>query len=159
MQMPGRAVGKLLNPVQQRIIDRLIEACVTGKECRTSDVGPRRLPALGRGLHLLTKHALWQYAAECVERLPCVHPEAQRRFLAFWMASGWGLRYAAADDDAYCRATIKVRQRIASSEMLLNTDLLPHVNCSPTARERRGDEEAIEHGDAHGTEVCFGAAL
>jgi hypothetical protein len=57
------------------------------------------------------------------------------------------------------RATIKVRQRIASSEMLLNTELLPHVNCSPPGKGAQGDEEAIEHGDAHGTEVCFGAAL
>jgi hypothetical protein len=52
-----------------------------------------------------------------------------------------------------------VRQRIASSEMLLNTELLPHVNCSPPGKGAQGDEEAIEHGDAHGTEVCFGAAL
>lgn len=43
--------------------------------------------------------------------------------------------------------------------MFLNAELLPHVNCSPMARERRDNDEAIEYGDAQGTEVCFGAAL
>ena len=56
-------------------------------------------------------------------------------------------------------ATIWLGSRIASPEMLLNTELLPHVNCYRMARERRGGDEAIEHGDAHGTEVCFGGAL
>ncbi|SCB56040.1 hypothetical protein GA0061098_10685 [Bradyrhizobium shewense] len=38
------------------------------------------------------------------------------------------------------RAAIKVTVRIASPEMFLNAELLPHVNCSPMARERRGSD-------------------
>lgn len=49
--------------------------------------------------------------------------------------------------------------RIASPEMFLNAELLPHVICSPAKRAAGGDDGAIEHGDAQGTEVCFGAAL
>jgi hypothetical protein len=35
--------------------------------------------------------------------------------------------------DLACRATIKVRVRIASREMLPGWDLLPHLTCSPPA--------------------------
>lgn len=54
--------------------------------------------------------------------------------------SSWLSRYT-------YRATIWMRLRIASPEMFLNAELLPHVNCSPMATERRGNDEAIEHGD------------
>lgn len=47
-----------------------------------------------------------------------------------------------------CRATITVRVRIASPEMFLNAEPLPHVICSRRAKERRGNGEAIEHGNA-----------
>lgn len=38
--------------------------------------------------------------------------------------------------------------RIASSEMFLNAEPLPHVICSLEAKERGGDGEAIKHGNA-----------
>jgi hypothetical protein len=37
---------------------------------------------------------------------------------------------------------------IASPKMFLNAEPLPHVICSLTAKERGGDDEAIEYGDA-----------
>ena len=45
-------------------------------------------------------------------------------------------------------ATIWMRSRIASPEMFLNAEPLPHVICSRRAKERRGNGEAIEHGNA-----------
>lgn len=47
-----------------------------------------------------------------------------------------------------CGAAIRMRIRIASPEMFLNAEPLPHVICSRTAEERGGDDEAIEHGNA-----------
>lgn len=44
--------------------------------------------------------------------------------------------------------------RIASPKMFLNAELLPQM-----ARERRGNDEAIEYGEAQGIEICIGAAL
>jgi hypothetical protein len=41
-----------------------------------------------------------------------------------------------------------VRRRIASPKMFLNAEPLPHVICSPRAKERGGNGEAIEHGNA-----------
>jgi hypothetical protein len=56
-------------------------------------------------------------------------------------------------------ATILMRSRIASPKMFLNAEPLPHVVCSRTTKERGGDDEAIEHGNAQGADVGFGPTL
>jgi hypothetical protein len=43
--------------------------------------------------------------------------------------------------------------------MFLNAEPLPHVVCSRTTKERGGDDEAIEHGNAQGADVGFGPTL
>ncbi|OSJ36479.1 hypothetical protein BSZ19_04040 [Bradyrhizobium japonicum] len=102
MQLPACAFDAALAPAQQGIIDRLIEACLTGKECRTSDHGPRRWAAISPGgLGLLARHSLWRYAAERIAELSAVHPRAQYRFLDVWMRVGWMLRRLVADDDVF----------------------------------------------------------
>lgn len=89
-----------LTSVQQRILDRLIEACLTGEECRTSDEGRRRWAAISVGGYgLLTRHHLWRHAADSIARLDKVHWRAQYRFLGNWMRVGWLLRRFV-DDDA-----------------------------------------------------------
>ena len=45
-------------------------------------------------------------------------------------------------------ATIGVRDRIASPEMLLKGDLLPHQKCSRPGLTGEGRNEADQHGDA-----------
>ena len=49
--------------------------------------------------------------------------------------------------------------RIASREMLLNAEPLPHVICSRSGTERGGCDEAIDDGDAEGTDDGTGGAL
>ena len=49
--------------------------------------------------------------------------------------------------------------RIASQEMLLNAEPLPHVICSRSGTERGGCDEAIDDGDAEGTDDGTGGAL
>ena len=44
-------------------------------------------------------------------------------------------------------ATIWMRRRIASSEMLPRTESLPHLICSPAVFSRGGVGEAGQHGD------------
>jgi hypothetical protein len=63
------------------VLDRLIEACMTGKPCAT-----RRAAAISpAGLGELTARKLWQAAAERIIGLDAaVHPAAQARFLEVW---------------------------------------------------------------------------
>ena len=58
-----------------------------------------------------------------------------------------------------CGASIWMRERIASREMLLNAEPLPHVICSRSGTERGGCDEAIDDGDAEGTDDGTGGAL
>lgn len=91
-----------LNSVQQRILDRLIEACLTGEECRTSDQGRRRWIAISpSGVGLLARHRIWPHAAEHIAQLGGVHPRAQERFLDLWSRVGWVLRGHVANDELY----------------------------------------------------------
>ncbi|WP_245278306.1 hypothetical protein [Methylosinus sp. PW1] len=48
---------------------------------------------------------------------------------------------------------------IASPEMFLNAEPLPHVICSRSWKERGGCDEAIDDGDAKGTDDGAGGAL
>src|SRR5208283_979348 len=61
--------------------------------------------------------------------------------------------------DHTCSATIWMRRRIASPEMFLNAEPLPHVICSRASRTDGGDDEAFEHGDAERTHGRCGRAL
>jgi hypothetical protein len=62
------------------IINRLLEACTTGKPCAT-----RRGAAISpAGLGQLTRYKLWHEAAERIVRIDAVHPAAQARFLETW---------------------------------------------------------------------------
>jgi hypothetical protein len=45
-------------------------------------------------------------------------------------------------------ASISMVSRIASPEMLLDADLLPHLICSPPGQIGGGRHEAGQHGDA-----------
>lgn len=45
-------------------------------------------------------------------------------------------------------ATIWMRERIASPEMLPGSDLLPHLICSPPMFSGGGRNEADQHGNA-----------
>ena len=47
-----------------------------------------------------------------------------------------------------CSATIWMRSRIASPEVLPDDGLLPHLICSPPAWGGGGSDEAGQHGDA-----------
>jgi hypothetical protein len=59
------------------ILDRLIDACMTGKPCAT-----RRVAAISPGgLGHLTRYKLWPEAAQRITGLDAVHPAAQSRFL------------------------------------------------------------------------------
>jgi hypothetical protein len=70
--------------IQQRIINRLIEAFITGNECRVQD-GDHRLPAISlSGFVLIAQHELWHQAAEQILRLDAIHRDAQQRFLRLW---------------------------------------------------------------------------
>jgi hypothetical protein len=75
------------------VLDRLMMACVTGKNAETV-LGPG-------GLGALTEHKLWTEAAEGIARLDAVHRDAQRAFLNTWMRVGYVLRGYVADDDAF----------------------------------------------------------
>src|SRR6202035_168101 len=48
----------------------------------------------------------------------------------------------------YCRATIWMGKRIASPEMLSETELLPHLICSPPVGGGGDFDEAGQHGSA-----------
>ena len=49
--------------------------------------------------------------------------------------------------------------RIASPEMFLNAEPLPHVNCSHASTTNGGKDGAAEHGDAERTDGGGGGAL
>jgi hypothetical protein len=68
----------------EEIIDRLIEACVTGEPCKTSRSGPRLAPALScPGLGALRD--IWPEAMRKVVELGTAHPAARTRFLDTWV--------------------------------------------------------------------------
>jgi hypothetical protein len=48
----------------------------------------------------------------------------------------------------HCGAAIKVRSRIASPEMLLEAEMLPHLICSRPMFIGGANDEADQHGDA-----------
>ena len=75
------------------VLDRLMMACVTGKDAETV-LGPG-------GLGALTEHKLWTEAAEGIARLDAVHRDAQHIFLNTWKRVGYVLRGYVADDDAF----------------------------------------------------------
>ena len=75
------------------VLDRLIMACVTGKNAETV-LGPG-------GLGALTEHKLWTEAAEGIARLDAVHRDAQHVFLNTWIRVGCVLRGYVGDDDAF----------------------------------------------------------
>jgi hypothetical protein len=75
------------------VLDRLMMACVTGKNAETV-LGPG-------GLGALTEHKLWTEAAEGVARLDAVHRDAQHIFLNTWKRVGYVLRGCVGDDDAF----------------------------------------------------------
>jgi hypothetical protein len=67
----------------EEIIDRLVEACVTGEPCKTSRSGPRLVPALScSGLGALSM--IWPEALRRVVELGTAHPAARARFLDTW---------------------------------------------------------------------------
>lgn len=72
-------------PDAARILDRLIEACTTGKPCRLS----RGVDAISpKGLGLLVKQGVWPQAVDAIMKLDAVHPMAQLRFVKVW-CYGW----------------------------------------------------------------------
>ena len=84
------------------ILDRLMRACTTGKPCAT-----RRVAAISPGgLGLLTRHKLWQEAAERIAGLDAIHPAAQSRFLETWCRVPF--RHHVADDDLWFAMARKV---------------------------------------------------
>ena len=95
-----RSQGK----IQERLLDRLVEAVITGEPCKTSDVGPRRVPALSpQGLGYLTRHDAWQEAMQRIVNLNA-HAGAQRRFLETWERVGYALRKHVGDDNLFFAA-------------------------------------------------------
>ncbi len=58
-----------------------------------------------------------------------------------------------------CSATIWVRFRIASPEMLPGSDLLPHLICSPPTCIGGGGHGADQHGDTRRVGGCVGRTL
>jgi hypothetical protein len=89
------------------VLDRLMMACVTGKNAETV-LGPG-------GLGALTEHKLWTEAAEGIARLDAVHRDAQRAFLNTWMRVGYVLRGYVADDDAFFAMLARLRRSRANA--------------------------------------------
>src|SRR5262245_25001994 len=93
--MPSPPLGPMITETTEAaaVLDRLIMACVTGKNAETV-LGPG-------GLGALTEHKLWTEAAEGIARLGAVHRDAQHVFLNTWMRVGYVLRGYVGDDDAF----------------------------------------------------------
>jgi hypothetical protein len=85
------------------IIDRLLEACTTGKPCA---IRPRVAAISLEGLGQLTKYELWHEAAERIVRLDAVHPAAQARFMKTWILGSF--RAKVVNDDLWYTMMRKV---------------------------------------------------
>ena len=93
--MPSPLLGPMSTETTEAaaVLDRLIMACVTGKNAETV-LGPG-------GLGALTEHKLWTEAAAGIARLDAVHRDAQHVFLNTWKRVGYLLRGYVGDDDAF----------------------------------------------------------
>ena len=91
------------NDVHKRVLDRLVEAIVTGEPCRTSDDGPRRWEAISvGGFGVLSRQNLWPEALRRIVKLATAHPHAQRRFLDIWCRVAMGrFIHKVGDDDLF----------------------------------------------------------
>jgi hypothetical protein len=110
------------------LLERFAEAITTGKQCRTSDNGRRRYPALGLGgLGLLTRHKLWPQAMRLAVEIGLAHPDAQRRFLDAWMRVGCGstMRPEVGDDDLLLTALRILLPAYDGPPMILYRGQLP----------------------------------
>lgn len=58
-----------------------------------------------------------------------------------------------------CCAASEVRRGIASLEMILNSEPLPNLFCSPASTTNGGNGEAAEHGDAERTDGVGGGVV
>jgi hypothetical protein len=101
--------AKFLSEITERILDRLVEAVLTGEHCGTSDVGPRRVAALSLGgLGLLSRHDLWSEAMRRISKLEASHPRAQERFLDVWTRVPQGIYRTRVNDDDIFFAALRV---------------------------------------------------
>lgn len=107
-QVPSAAVARenRLTAAQSRdcTLGRVLEACVTGKECRiNAGPGYGRPPAISvGGLGQLSRFDLWSDAMRQVIDLPAVHPNAKLRWLEVW--SRISFRSWIQDEDLFYRA-------------------------------------------------------
>lgn len=98
-----------MTDTDKRVIDRLIDACITGEECRVTYQRGRRTPAISCvGLGVLSREKLLHAGAQEIVRLDAVHPDAQHRFLDVWMRVGSMLRGYINDDDLFFELLRKV---------------------------------------------------
>ena len=95
---------------KEDIIDRLIEAVVTGEHCGTSLRGPRRYAAISpTGFNVVHWHEAGPEAFRRIADLDRpAHPRARDRFVVYWIRYGWTLRSYIGDDDVFFEALRKL---------------------------------------------------
>ncbi len=87
---------------RERILDRFVDALLSGEHCGTSARTPRRIAALNLSdLGFLTEYGLWPDAMRRVLVLGRVHPNAREQFLTTWKRTGYPARHLIGNDDLF----------------------------------------------------------